>query len=555
MSNKKEISPTLNECQNVTTTSIGTLYNKSVSFDEYLYHASISRRLENRDQSNGNYTKSHSWIRRRLPRSSGDADSDAPVQSDQDNSSITQDERSLLARAQRNVAWGGIFYLITTDVFGPLTVPIEKRWALAQLGYVPGIVLYTILGALAAYGGYQLWVIFIHLDSYRYPIRSYGDLAYRVYGPWARHTVNVLQSLQLFFSVGILILANGQGISQLSSGTLCFVACCVIFTSAGFCVGQIRTLQRFQWLATISIVLNTMILIITMVIVTRSEPNYAGANAQTGVPFGPITTSIGLPDTSTSSARTIGLLQAIYSYGGGMLRSYLWSIYSMASSSVDGRTMIKTAKPKLGIWTYTYQGQFALLISSQGISIYAWQSVTNVLNIISSLILACLYGNIGIKTAYVNIGVELLGLPPVNHGKGRFIFASLVPLYWGLAFIVCAAIPNISNFSALIAAATVLHFSYTFPAILILGFRLKKDAILDNEHFDAQSGLVHHVDSGYRRWLRGVRKRLLLNSFDLMLCLGFIAFCVLGLRASIDLLRQVFSLSPNTTSFSCKAPI
>lgn len=94
-------------------------------------------------------------------------------------------------------------------------------------------------------------------------MKNYGDIAFRIYGQWARYFVNVLQSLQFFLNVGLLILSNGQSISQLSKGNLCFVVCLLVFTIAGFIVGQIRTLARFGWLANISVWMNIFIIIAT----------------------------------------------------------------------------------------------------------------------------------------------------------------------------------------------------------------------------------------------------------------------------------------------------
>lgn len=106
--------------------------------------------------------------------------------------------------------------------------------------------------------------MFLHLDSHRYPLKTYGDLAFRVFGPWARHLANFLQSIQLFFSVGLLTLANGQGISQLSNGTICFAVCNLLFMIGGLVVGQIRTIQRFKWLASLSIWLNIAVMTVTL---------------------------------------------------------------------------------------------------------------------------------------------------------------------------------------------------------------------------------------------------------------------------------------------------
>jgi Transmembrane amino acid transporter protein len=104
--------------------------------------------------------------------------------------------------------------------------------------------------------------MFMNLDSDRYPLKTYGDVAYRVYGPWARHGVNVLQSLQLLFIVSGVVLSSGQSISQISKNSICYILCIFIFTAAGMFVGQVRTLKRFGWLATVATSLNWTVMII-----------------------------------------------------------------------------------------------------------------------------------------------------------------------------------------------------------------------------------------------------------------------------------------------------
>jgi hypothetical protein len=108
----------------------------------------------------------------------------------------------------------------------------------------------------------------MHLDSDRYPMKTYADAFFRVFGRWARHGVNILQAIQLLLTVSVLILGNGQSISQISLGpsqnsanSLCFIVCLIIFMAAGMVVGQIRTLQRFGWLANFAVWINVLILI------------------------------------------------------------------------------------------------------------------------------------------------------------------------------------------------------------------------------------------------------------------------------------------------------
>ena len=59
----------------------------------------------------------------------------------------------------------------------------------------------SLVGALAAYTGLILWRLFIRLDSVRHPLKTYGDIADRIFGRAARHVCTVLQSIQLLVNV------------------------------------------------------------------------------------------------------------------------------------------------------------------------------------------------------------------------------------------------------------------------------------------------------------------------------------------------------------------
>lgn len=98
----------------------------------------------------------------------------------------------------RTASWGAGFYLITTDILGPYGV----WFALGTLGWVPGIVLYTVFAFMAGYSGYHLRQVCLGLDSYEFPIRNYGDIVFRTMGSIPRYCVNILQSIQLLLIVG-----------------------------------------------------------------------------------------------------------------------------------------------------------------------------------------------------------------------------------------------------------------------------------------------------------------------------------------------------------------
>jgi hypothetical protein len=50
-----------------------------------------------------------------------------------------------------------------------------------------------------------------------------------------------------------------------------------------------------------------------------------------------------------------------------------------------------------GSYVYYWQGQYSFNPSYQGVSKYAWQTVGNAIVLVSGLIAAGLFGNIGIK--------------------------------------------------------------------------------------------------------------------------------------------------------------
>lgn len=162
------------------------------------------------------------------------------------------------------------------------------------------------------------------LDSYQFPIKSYGDLAFRTYGTWCRYLVNILQSIQLLCSVAVIIISNGEALSEASKFKLCYAVCCLVWALAGFIIGQIRTLQKFGWLANCAVWINLLVMFITMGVAAHSDPLYSAAAASAGYSvnpdlvtpdqsgnYPPVQHTGGLPDPSNFGASVNGLMQAV----------------------------------------------------------------------------------------------------------------------------------------------------------------------------------------------------------------------------------------------------
>ena len=165
----------------------------------------------------------------------------------------------LLSDHHRRVGLGECTVSGLLRSLGHLARLIECLWSrfvFASVGYGPAVALYIVFGCFAGFSGWILWKVFLELDSTRYPLINFGDTYYRVFGPWARHLVNVGQSLQLLMSVSVLILGNGQTLSQLANNKVCFVVCMVIMMIIGMVFGSIRSLQRLGWLTNAAVWLN-----------------------------------------------------------------------------------------------------------------------------------------------------------------------------------------------------------------------------------------------------------------------------------------------------------
>ena len=407
--------------------------------------------------------------------------------------------------------------------------------------------------------------MFLQLDSDRYPMKTFGDLAYRVYGTFMRHFVSILQSLQLFFNVGIIVVTNGQSLSQIAAkgpdktqNGACFIILCLVWAIAGALLGQIRTLARLGWLANSAIWMNVFIIIASMAVIAHTGPNFVAAKANNFVDPGPIFKTAGPPPDVAFDGQVVGLMQAVFSYGGAMIfiefMSEMRRPFDFWKGMLCAQAFIFFCYMFYGLFCYSYQGQFTINPAFQGISGYAWQTVTNVFYIVSSLIAGVLYGNIGVKVVYNNVLEELLRFPSLSTRAGKLVWVAIVPIYWAVAFIVAAAIPQVSNLSGFIAAACILQFSYTIPPLIMLGFQVKKDALQAGEGFDVTTGRTTHLDSGFARYKRGYMKKFLFNTFNLIFFLGSCVTAILGMYSAAKGMKDLYAAGA-PPSFSCRSPV
>lgn len=211
------------------------------------------------------------------------------------------------------------------------------------------------------------------LDSYQFPIKAFGDIGFRVYGTWCRYLFNILQAVQLICNVGAIIISNGEALSEAAKFKLCYAICCLVWALAGFILGQIRTLQKFGWLANVAVFINLTIMFITMGAAAHSPPLYSAAQQSAGASisstlitpvngkYPPVQHSNGLPSSGSFAGTLNGAMQAVYSYGGSMIFPEFMAEMRRPRDFLKGmwgaQIFIYICYMLYGLFIYGYQGK------------------------------------------------------------------------------------------------------------------------------------------------------------------------------------------------------
>ncbi|KAI9744926.1 MAG: hypothetical protein M1818_001852 [Claussenomyces sp. TS43310] len=557
-------------------------YDPTITFEEYFYYAQRTRQEEMalespvvnwREIMIGKKKKEH------------DAGSEGPaahpaLQLTEENFAtsanrleISDGEWSNASRAFRTASWGACFYLITTDILGPYGV----GFSLGTLGWGPGVALYTVFGFMAGYSGYLIWRVFCGIDSYEFPAKNYGDLGFRTWGTAARWVTNIFQALALLLLTGQVTIQFGENISQVSKFRLCYAVCPVLFVCAGFVLTQIRTLKSYGWVANLAVWLNLLVIFITMGVMANSPPNF---------PISKLGSAGSAVDLTTVTPDAAGNYPPIRHYGGlppnglvGSINGLLSGVLAYAGAQLFVEFLAEMRRPLdflkamwgaqfflysvyliYGCYVYHFQGQYSFNPSYQGISPYNWQTAANMISLLGALIAAGLYGNIGIKVFYNNILLDLFSAPPLNTKTGKIIYASMVPVWWSIAFVIAAAIPDYFGFVSVISASTLLNLTYTMPPFFALGFDIQKNALLgdQSEGFNPATGPAVRYESTTKRWIRGFLSggafQVAINVWHVIYFLASLSMSGLGMYAAIQGLINAFK-DNQLNSFSCQSPL
>lgn len=185
-------------------------------------------------------------------------------------------------------------------------------------------------------------------------------------------------------------------------------------------------------------------------------------------------------------------------------------------SALCGQSFCYLTYMVFGLLCYSRQGQYSSILPNLNFDNQSLIIANNVIFLITTVVTATLFSNIGVKAFYEIVLRPYLKAPPLFSQPGRWYWMFTVSGYWVLAWILCSAVPNLTSLVTLISSICILQFTYTIPPALLLGFWVQRDALrsevpsgADGEsHFDC-------IDTwkNRSRWFRGFRRYWYVKTF------------------------------------------
>lgn len=466
------------------------------------------------------------------------------------------------ARALRTSGWVTVFYLITTDILGWGQTP----YVFSSCGFGLASGVFIIFGLAAAASGMMIWKVFLALDSSRYPVLSFGDPFFRLFGPKTRNFINVTQALQMWCSVCVVLMGNSQILSQLAKAKVCYIAIVIINMIIGMISGALRSLKHIGWLCNFAVWFNIVSFIIICAAAGTNGPDVTLALQTTLLKTAePVKTFVGTPPAQYQqqthdlfAAKFSGIDSVVYAYSGALLfvafLSEMRHPMDFWKGCLLAQTFILVVYVFFGAFVYHYFGQYSITSISQVVSPYGLQLVSNILALVTGYLAIFLYFNIGMKTVYLEVGQEILGLPPISSKKGYYYWLALGPLYWIIALVVAVSVPNFTSITNLIGGLLSLNFTYSIPAIMYVAWIIQHSAKLPGEGFDPYTGVTTRHDDGVKRWIRGVKNSWYLSIPAIAFAMAGLASSGMGSWSAIQSLKEIFGPGGTIqTSWSCTA--
>lgn len=278
----------------------------------------------------------------------------------------------------------------------------------------------------------------------------------------------------------ILMIASALAqtvVTNVGHNTVCYTVEILVWALLGMIFGQIRKLLTLTYVTNFTVYLNIAVCILTMVgAATAVSPNYNLFLANYGDvwPYNvkDIIRKAIMPGNLYQ--RIGGMNNMVFAWGGAVLfcevMAELRRPMDFWKGMLCAQILILVVYLFLGLFVYSYFGQFSYVTAFQSMTSKGLQTAANVMSIIIYMLDGLLYGNVGMKIIYQGALVPECGFPELTSRKGAIIWGGITIVFWGVVFVIAAALPSISTLVDIIGAFCTLNFSYTLPLIFMLCF-------------------------------------------------------------------------------------
>ena len=142
--------------------------------------------------------------------------------------------------------------------------------------------------------------------------------------------------------------------------------------------------------------------------------------------------------------------------------------------------------------------------------------------------------------------------PPITSKAGRILYGITVPIYWTIAYVIAAAIPDYFAFVSIVAAFCILQFSYTFPPMIHLVYSMQMNG---GGTFDPATGQTTRSHHGVGRYVHGFFARYWYwNVWHVIYTGGCLVTAGLGAYVAIVAMKEAFAAAPQSNAYTCTSP-
>ena len=362
----------------------------------------------------------------------------------------------LTADTRRQCALGLVAETISLGVLG---LPA----ALLTLGLIPGTILLQLVGAVAYYGGYEIWRL-----KMRHPhIHSMGDAGQIIFGRFGNVLFGYGTLLYIAFIMAAHLVAGAKALDFLSGHKTCIVAWVGLIVAVSFVFTIPRTLKGTTFLSAVSFLSIFLAILIVMIDIGSHRPGFEEVDGAMPAMY----TLWGKPDTKFTE-KVSAFTTMMFAFSGSIA---FFPFMSELKDTADfpkslGFLMVWeiTMYTAVAVVVYVCAGDFvrtpAIETASPTMRKVAWIAALGTI-IIAGVISA----HVAVKQVYVQISHRSKeDLMHQRSLKAWGYWLGMVAASWVLAFLLAESLPLFEDILSISGSLFASWFTIGLPGMFWL---------------------------------------------------------------------------------------